>query len=263
MPVPEGHTIHRIARDHQQCFVGQRLAVSSPQGRFQAEAKQLDGCLMKGVEAHGKHLFYQWARTTLHIHLGLYGKFRQHETPPPEPIGAVRLRVIGNDHAFDLNGPNRCELIDANGKKSILSRLGPDPLREDADREVVWQRISRSRAPIGTLLLDQSVLAGIGNVYRAEVLFILRMSPERLGNSLSREEFDQLWKTLVALMQFGVKYNRIITADPKIVGKSRGRMNRSERLLIYKKNHCPECGSSVQRWDLGSRTIYACSLCQV
>ena len=261
--MPEGHTIHRIARDHQNWFVGEKLRLSSPQGRFEDGAKKLSGRRLDAIEAHGKHLFYRWGRTRLHVHLGLYGKFRHHKNPPPEPRGAVRLRVIGDERAFDLNGPNRCELITATQHKAILSRLGADPLRDDADPDFAWQRIHRSRAAIGTLLLNQSIIAGVGNVYRAEALFILNMSPERAGNSLSREEFDELWGKLVELMRVGVKHNRIITAEPKAVGKPRSRMNRSERLLIYKKPYCPECGSPVDRWNLGARTIYACSLCQV
>lgn len=260
--MPEGHTIHRIARDHQRLFMGQTLSVTSPQGRFQTGAKKLNRKCLQRIEAHGKHLFYEWENSTLHVHLGLYGKFRKHRNPPPEPRGAVRLRVVGEHDAFDLNGPNRCELVTAKQRQAIQARLGPDPLRRDADPEQVWQRVSRSKAPIGTLLLNQSVLAGVGNVYRAEVLFILKIAPERPGNSLSREEFDALWETLVELMQYGVKYNRIITADPKTTGKTRGRMNQSQRLLIYKKQSCPECGSEVENWELGSRTIYSCTLCQ-
>lgn len=244
-------------------FVGETLSVSSPQGRFQTGAKKLHRKRLQGVEAHGKHLFYEWEGATLHVHLGLYGKFRKHRNPPPEPRGAVRLRVVGKDDAFDLNGPNRCELLSEKQQQAIQSRLGPDPLRQDADPELVWQRVSRSKAPIGTLLLNQSVLAGVGNVYRAEVLFILKIDPQRPSNSLSRKEFDSLWELLVTLMRYGVKYNRIITADPAFIGKTRGRMNRNERLLIYKKQHCPQCGSGVENWDLGSRTIYACTLCQV
>ena len=125
-----------------------------------------------------------------------------------------------------------------------------------------WARISRSRSGIGKLLLDQSIIAGVGNVYRAEVLFIRRIHPDRPGRSFDRQEFDALWQTLVSLMKLGVKYNRIITADPAKIGKSRGKMKRDERLLVYKKADCPECGFAVASWELGMRTIYACTRCQ-
>lgn len=261
--MPEGHTIHRVARDHRKRFVGKRLAVSSPQGRFATGARQLDGTSLERVEAYGKHLFYHWQdERIVHIHLGLYGKFRNHRTPAPEPRGAVRLRVVADSHAFDLNGPNACELLPPQRVAAIIARLGADPLRKDADIEGAWERVSHSRAAIGKLLLDQSIIAGVGNVYRAEALFVNRMNPERAGNSLSRDEFDALWQTISYMLRIGVKYNRIITADPQVVGKSPGRMTGSERLLCYKKENCLRCEAEMKTWKLGSRKMYACPSCQ-
>lgn len=261
--MPEGHIIHRIARDHGREFAGQVLRVSSPQGRFIDGARLLTGKPLKSVTAHGKHLCYRFAGDQLlHIHLGLYGKFRQHQVPPPEPVGAVRLRVIGERKAFDLNGPTKCELITKTEWMQLQNRLGPDPLRQDADPDRVWERIRNSRQAIGKLLMDQSVLAGVGNVYRSEVLFLLRIHPERAGNQLERGEFDTLWNTLVELLRIGARYNRIIVADPEDVGKSRGKMTRDERLLIYKRETCIRCDGPVRRWELGSRTAYACERCQ-
>ncbi|MEM9942955.1 MAG: Fpg/Nei family DNA glycosylase, partial [Planctomycetota bacterium] len=220
------------------------------------------------VEAHGKHLFYSFGpktpskQTRVHIHLGLYGKFRRHKNPPPEPRGAVRVRMIGKDKAFDLNGPNCCEILSPEKSKKLLGRLGQDPLRDDADPEIVWNRIHKSRAAIGTLLLNQGIIAGIGNVYRADILFLLKIHPERAGNSISRESFDQLWDLTVSLLNIGVKYNRIITADRDRVNKTPSRMNARERLVCYKKTRCVDCGARIRKWDLGARTMYACEKCQ-
>ncbi|MFK7821230.1 MAG: Fpg/Nei family DNA glycosylase [Planctomycetaceae bacterium] len=260
--MPEGHTIHRLARDHKRDFVGQKLRVSSPQGRFTAEAKKLNGTVLNGVEAFGKHLFYEWGQKVVHIHLGLYGKFRRHKLPVPEPRGAVRVRLIGNTYGLDLNGPNCCELITAEEQASIVDRIGPDPLRKDADPDRVWNRISRSRAAIGTLLLNQTVIAGVGNVYRAEILFLLGIHPETPGRELERDEFDKLWETCSELLKIGVRYNRIIVADPEDVGKPRSRMNRTERLLVYKKPACTRCETPIETSLLGSRKMYACPVCQ-
>ncbi|MDG2383280.1 MAG: DNA-formamidopyrimidine glycosylase family protein [Pirellulaceae bacterium] len=261
--MPEGHTIHRIARDHRRDFVGQRIKLSSPQGRFEEGAEILNGRTLQEVEAHGKHLCYGWSGgRRLHIHLGLYGKFRRHKTPPPEPRGQVRLRAVGDNKAFDLNGPTACEVITKNDWAAIQTRLGPDPLRDDADIERVWERIHKSRAAIGTLLLNQAVIAGVGNVYRSEVLHLLRMNPDTPGNAISREQFDLLWQQISSLLKIGVKYNRIIVADPKDVGKPRSRMNRSERLLVYKRDRCIQCDAPIDSWILGARRVFACTKCQ-
>ena len=261
--MPEGHTIHRLARDHTRDFVGQKLRLESPQGRFAEESEKLNGKKLISVSAYGKHLCYQFpAGKLVHIHLGLYGKFQAHKSPPPEPRGAVRLRAIGAKKAFDLRGPNRCELIGQQAWDSICDRLGPDPLRDDADPDMVWQRIRKSRQAIGKLLMDQSVIAGVGNVYRAEVLFLLGIHPERAGKDVTEDEFRALWEHLVELMTIGVKYNKIIITDPKEVGKPRSRMTREERLMIYKHKVCVRCDGSVDWWELGARKAYACKRCQ-
>lgn len=262
--MPEGHTIHRIARDHHKWFVGQQLAVCSPQGRFKEEAKQLSGKMLRDVTAHGKHLFYHWTRNRItHVHLGLYGKFRIHKNPAPEPRGAVRVRMIGSEHAFDLNGPNRCELIDQKRFRAIKGRLGQDPLRDDACAETVWKRFSRSRAAIGSLLLNQSVIAGVGNVYRAEILFLLGIHPETPAKNVSRDRVEQLWQLTVNLLKTGVKHNRIITVDRAQTDKPLSRLNAAERLHVYKKLLCPQCGTKIENWELGNRKIYACVNCQI
>ncbi|MFG0294677.1 MAG: Fpg/Nei family DNA glycosylase [Maioricimonas sp. JB045] len=261
--MPEGHTIHRLAADHRKRFVGTTLQVRSPQGRFADGAGQLDGQTLLDVDAWGKHLFYRWERgEILHIHLGLYGKFRPHRAPLPEPQGQVRLRAWNGTHGFDLNGPNQCELIGESTRTDIVGRLGEDPLRPDADPERLWDRVRRSRAAIGRLLLDQSVVAGVGNVYRAEVLFLHGLHPERPARTLSRDEFDALWETLKRLMKLGVRYNRIITVDAAEFGKTPSRLTRDERLLVYKRAECRRCRSTIEDWELGARTIYACPTCQ-
>ena len=261
--MPEGHTIHRIARDHQRWFAGQKLAVFSPQGRFETGAKKLSGKNLREVSALGKHLFYDFGpKKIAHIHLGLYGKFRIHENPAPEPRGAVRVRMIGREQTLDLNGPNCCELVDQKQFLQIKGRLGQDPLCPDACPETVWKRISRSRAAIGTLLLNQSVIAGVGNVYRAEILFSLGIHPERPANQIGRQEFDRMWRLTVDLLKIGVKYNRIITVDRKRIDKPLSRLNKEERLNIYKRSNCPVCNRAVRSWILGNRKIYACEKCQ-
>jgi endonuclease-8 len=267
--MPEGHTVHRLARDHARTFADQKLIVLSPQGRFEKEARKLCGHSFQTAEAHGKHLFYRFGSTggadtsrMVHIHLGLYGKFRVHKNPAPEPRGAVRVRMIGSEKTVDLNGPNRCEILSRGGYQQLRKRLGPDPLRDDADPELVWKRIQRSRAAIGTLLLNQSVIAGVGNVYRAEILYLLGIHPERPGNRVNREEFDRLWDLTVRLMNIGVKYNRIITVNREQVDKPLSRLKGTERLLCYKKQNCYQCDRKIKKWTLGARTMYACGKCQ-
>jgi len=262
--VPEGHTVHRIARDHTTWLAGDRVRATSPQGRFAAEARRLNGRTLINVDAHGKHLFYEFdGASIVHVHLGLFGRFRVHRNSVPAPRDAVRLRLGGVARTLDLSGPTVCELTERAALARLFARLGPDPLRADADPERAWAKISRSRAPIGALLLNQAVIAGLGNIYRAEILHILAIHPNRPGNAVTRAEFERIWSLAVRLLEVGVKYNRIITADPRAVGKPCSRLNRDERLLIYKRPECPRCGADVYCWEVGNRTVYACDACQV
>ena len=250
--MPEGHTIHRLARDHHSWFAGQKLAVFSPQGRFAIEAETLNGKRLQRVAAHGKHLFYFWSSGDIvHVHLGLYGKFRLHKNPAPAPRGAVRLRAIGQERTFDLNGPNCCQCIGPADYQSICDRLGPDPLDDEASFDRFADRMNRSRAAIGSLLLNQSAVAGIGNVYRAELLFLCRLHPEIPANRISPQQLHELWQLAGRLLRIGVKYNRINTVDRQSVSKPLSRLNAGERLHIYKRAQCPNCQSAVRTGSVG------------
>lgn len=261
--MPEGHTIHRIARDHQKWFAGQKLIVDSPQGRFSDEARRLNGKRLVEVSAHGKHLFYHWnSKLITHIHLGLYGKFRHHKNPPPQPRGAVRLRMIGQTKSFDLNGPNCCQLMDNKEYQQVRARLGQDPLRSDADPDVLWNKMQKSRSAIGAVLLNQSVISGVGNVYRAEILYLLRLDPQLPANQVSRDTFDELWQLTKDLLEIGVQHNRIITAGFNEKGRVPKSLRSSERLNIYKHSHCRQCETAVSVFPLANRKMYACSVCQ-
>ncbi|MEA3076601.1 MAG: endonuclease [Actinomycetota bacterium] len=261
--MPEGHTIHRLAMDHRRDLAKRPVAVSSPQGRFADAAARLDGRILHGVEAYGKHLFYDFGDgDLLHVHLGLFGKFLRHEPPPPPPRDTVRLRMSGLDATVDLIGATECALVDPSVREAIIARLGPDPLRKDARPEQAWTKLQRRRTPIGAALMDQAVLAGIGNVYRAEILHVHGLHPELPANEVTREQFDSMWSTLVGWLRHGVKDQVIITVDPKVAGKPRSRLRKGEALWVYKQDRCRSCGGEVRRWDLAGRWAYACESCQ-
>lgn len=261
--VPEGHTIHRAARKQREILAGERLAASSPQGRFADGAGVLDGRRLEDIEAYGKHLFYRFEDDVLlHVHLGLFGRFFTHKGDVPEPRGAIRLRLVAPEATIDLRGPTACELMDADDEARLLGRLGPDPLRADADPERAWQRISRSRREIGALVMDQSVMAGVGNVYRAEALHVLGIHPAREGRSLSRDEFDALWATACRMLADGERAGRIITVSAEDAGMPRSRLPRGERTYVYRQRECRSCGSPVVCWDIAGRRAWACEACQ-
>src|SRR5919112_3208887 len=186
--MPEGHTLHRLARGLNEAFGGRVVAASSPQGRFAKSAAMIDHTVLVEATAHGKHLFCKFdPERWLHVHLGLIGSFML--SAPEPPRGEVRLRLATPQAVADLRGPQLCAIETRGEVAAQLAALGPDPLRADADPDVAWRRIHRATRPIAALLMDQTILSGIGNVYRAEVLFRNRVNPHRPGNKLSRRSW--------------------------------------------------------------------------
>ena len=261
--MPEGHTVHRIAIDHSKVLRGKPVAVSSPQGRFAADAALIDGARLKRLEAHGKHLFYVWSNGLVgHVHLGLFGKFRVHLGPAPLDAQTVRMRLAVPRATVDLIGPTDCTIGTVDDRDRILRRLGPDPLRDDADPQQAYEAIARRAAPIGQLLLDQKVMSGVGNVYRAEALFANGINPKRPGNQISPDEFDRLWATISAMLRQGVVENRIFTLDREDVDLPTGATRRGESTYVYHRDVCLRCGTPILTVDLGGRPCYYCPVCQ-
>jgi endonuclease-8 len=261
--MPEGHTIHRLARDLQRTLAGAPVHAWSPQGRFTDGAGRLDGAALVRADAWGKYLFCDFGTgEVLHVHLGLIGKFRRRPAPAPDPVGMIRLRLEGDTATWDLSGPTRCELIPPDEVRAITDRLGADPLRRAPDVAGARGKFARSSRPVGAYLLDQSVIAGIGNVYRAELLFLSGIHPARPASSLSDEEFDDLWGRTVELLRIGVRMGRIVTTDPDEIGRPRSRMRAEDRLYVYHREHCRRCGTALEVLELGGRPIWCCPTCQ-
>ncbi|WP_256103311.1 Fpg/Nei family DNA glycosylase [Streptomyces sp. ODS05-4] len=267
--MPEGHTIHRLAADYFARFGGRPVHASSPQGKFADSAALIDGAVLARTEAHGKHLFLGFREEEwVHIHLGLFGKVNFGPQPAPPPTETVRLR-LANPHAHvDLRGPTACALIGEDDKRAIHDRLGPDPLREGDDPDKAWRRISRSRTTVAALLMDQKVVAGVGNVYRAEVLFRHGIDPYRPGRDLTREEWTAIWHDLVALMREGVRNNRIDTVRPEHTPEAMGRPPRKDdhggEVYVYRRTAMPclLCGTPVSTAPLAARNLFWCPACQ-
>jgi endonuclease-8 len=267
--VPEGHTIHRLAVRHRELFAGQALAVSSPQGRFAAGAKLVDGRTLRDTEAYGKHLLHHYdGDLSVHVHLGLYGKFSDGEWPVPEPVGQVRMRVISDTRWLDLRGPTACEVLDPPEVDALRARLGADPLRADAKPEQAYERIRRSNNALAALLLDQSIVAGCGLIYANEVLFRAGLAPTTRGRAIGAEQWDELWTDLRALMKEGVARGRIDTVHTQHTPEAMQRAPRVDRhggeVYVYRRpgQACLVCGTAVARGPLAGRNLYWCPKCQ-
>ncbi len=267
--MPEGNVVHHLARRLGRAFTGRSVRVDSPQGRFADGAALVDDRRVRRVEAHGKHLFVGFdGGRWIHVHLGLFGKWQFGDGDLPDPVGQVRLRLWTAQSWAQLRGPTVCEVLDDAGKRAAVRRVGPDPIRPGADPAPAWERIRRSGTPIAALLMDQRVLSGVGNIYRAEVLFRHNLSPFRPGRDLDAGTFSAMWTDLVALMRAGSRRARIDTVRAEHLPEVMGRAPREDRhggeVYVYRRAGLPclVCGTAVRVADLAGRKLYWCPRCQ-
>ncbi|MDQ1597143.1 MAG: endonuclease [Microbacteriaceae bacterium] len=320
--MPEGHSVHRIARQFRLHFVGHEIAVSSPQGRFADGARLLDGHRMIGAKAVGKQMFLQFDNDLwLRVHLGMYGAWdfagditadatvvsaggrmgqtnqrgtvldldaaedslasigaprrtrlrmseqEKLEAPiesfPPDPIGAVRVRLLTDEAVADLRGPTACEVQTPEQVESSLAKLGPDPLVDDLEEgEERFVRVVRKKpTPIGLLLMDQNVVSGIGNVYRAELLFRARLNPHTPGKLVPEETVRSLWRDWSYLLGVGVKTGQMLTMDGlSSEDHTKALAHRDDRHWVYHRAGlpCRVCGTNVVMEEVGGRKLYWC-----
>jgi endonuclease-8 len=293
--MPEGNEIHRWAERHAAAFTGKVVRVDGPQGRF-LDSDLIDGRKLVGVRAVGKHLGYDFGKDRiLHIHLGLRGDFSEGSGPLPEVKGALRLRMWnaaavklpvapgeskrhawyseddGTGHTeapllawVELRGPTDCTIWTEAKWATLLDRLGPDPLNGDGPEKAI-ERIRKSKKAIGALLMDQSVIAGIGNIYRAELLFRARVSPFAAGKDVPETTLRAMWKDLRPLMQAGMKDRRIVTTLPKDrPSRSKGSALKDEAHYVYRRHgrECFICSTKILKQDMEARNLYWCPTCQ-
>jgi len=320
--VPEGHSVHRLARQFNDVFGGAELAASSPQGKFAAGAARIGAHVLERAEAHGKQLFLSFSHElVLRVHLGLYGAWdfggdrtftgassigaprrigEQEEAGddsaeyagPPEPQGAVRVRLVSAHGWADLRGPTSCEVLTLAEAAAVRSKLGPDPLHNlPGDREEFVRRIRKSSTSVALQLMKQDVLAGVGNVYRAEALFRRGLDPQLPGKSLRPGDAAALWDDIAMTMADGVRDGRIITTElaerpsgrgvgvggvgvggvppSSLDGVNKGDSDNkavpvADAHYVYKRNGlpCRRCGTLVAMVELGGRKLYWCPGCQ-
>ncbi|MDK8709180.1 MULTISPECIES: Fpg/Nei family DNA glycosylase [Corynebacterium] len=296
--MPEGHVIHRLADEFTRIFGTQRLHITSPQGRFATEATLVDGSRLERAEAFGKHLFLHFDAASdehiIYIHLGLIGHLRFEDRE--KVWGQIRLRIetladddandsgtktrstsaaegnsdSGNPHnlAANLRGPQWCRLITDEEYAIAVGKIGEDPIRDDADPKQVWTKVQRSKRSIGSLLMDQKLFAGVGNIYRAEVLFRHQQSPFTPGNAIDRSVFFAMWEDLVALMRQGVVDGEINTVraehTPEVMHRPARDDEHGGEVYVYRRagDDCYVCGSDIAMKAYEGRNLFWCPTCQ-
>ena len=262
--MPEGDTIHRIARVLGSELPGRRLDLVALSDR--GELAELTGRTVRTVRALGKHLIIEiegdWS---LRVHLGMNGRWRRLHARERRPRGATVVLVTG-EAAYVCERAYRAEAVrtSALARHPRLARLGPDLLAEPAP---VAEAVARARLPghagreIGDVGLDQRVSAGIGNVYKSEVLFECRIHPRTRVAALTEEQLTMVYGTAARLMRLN-----LLTRRRTSVPLRRRATPSSQRFWVYMRagKKCLDCGTRIERFlqgDMG-RSTYFCPGCQ-
>ena len=259
--MPEGPQVARYARLQRDVLLGKRVRVDSPNGRSDDVSEILDGLVLRGIEPIGKHLLYDFGKERyLHVHLGRFGNFKFGEMPLPEPRGTLRLRVYTRTHWFELRGAIAIEMFDDERRAALEARIGPSPLDPAADPKLAYEKIVASESPIGVLLMDQSIVAGIGNIYRSEVLFMHGVHPKNPGSTLERKTWTAMWRDLVRVMKDGERIGRIVTTDPADRAKPKGAVRSDDRFYVYHRTGkpCRRCGTPIETALMATRSVFWC-----
>jgi endonuclease VIII len=292
--MPEGNEIHRWAERHAAAFAGKAVRVDGPQGRF-VDSDVIDGRKLKRVMAVGKHLGYDFGvDRILHVHLGLQGDFTEGSGPLPAVRGALRLRMWnaaavkkaavegeskrhgwyssddGSDNLapekvawVELRGPMDCSIYTQAKWDALLERLGPDPLNGDGPEKAI-ERIGKSRKTIGELLMDQTVAAGVGNIFRAELLYRARLNPFTAGRDVPIKKLQAMWKDLLPLMRAAMVDRRIVTTKVGDRPSGEKKAPKEETHYVYRRNgrECFVCGTTIEKEEMAGRNLFWCPTCQ-
>lgn len=199
----------------------------------------------------------------------------------PDAPSTIRLRLVGEHGVAELTGPTACEVIRVDEVNAVRARLGPDPLAPDpyAGAPDFIHRVQRRKRSIASLLMDQSIVAGIGNIYRAEALFRAGISPNALGANIPSETLTSLWDDVVFLMADGVRTGRIVTTTTAAAPSSGGRrtvpttglsiqetldLPREDAYYVYQRTGlpCRRCDATIVERRLEARRLFWCPACQ-
>jgi endonuclease-8 len=243
--VPEGDSLHRAAR-RLQVLVGDRVAAESPnvRGRATGVAEQIDGRRLESVEALGKNLILRFeGGVTVRSHLRMSGSWRVRAVGDPVP-GRPWLVLRGERAQALLYGGRVLEL-----NARAVRRLGPDILAPEPDFERMLANLRRGNQArqVGDALLDQRLVAGIGNMWKAEALWQARVSPWLALADVPDDDLRRVLEAAGRLMRASVETGR-------------------EERNVYRRAGmpCPRCGTSIRSRGQGddNRTAYWCPVCQ-
>jgi endonuclease-8 len=165
---------------------------------------------------------------------------------------------------IELRGPTDCSIFSQEKWKALEARLGPDPLNGDPPEKAI-ERIRKSKKHIGELLMDQKVIAGLGNIFRAELLYRARLSPFTPGRDVPEATLRNMYAEATVLLKDAMRDRRIVTTDRNDRPSGKKKALREETHYVYRRTGqpCFLCGTEVRKKEVAARNLFWCPACQV
>ena len=265
--MPELPEVETIARKLRPELVGNsimkadllwsRTLATPTQAKFE---KMITGQEINEVGRRAKYLFLQLSQYHLFVHLRMSGDLYIKEgNAPLEKHDRLVLSLAPSGMKFVFNDTRkfgRVWLVQDPDK--VIGKLGPEPLDDEFTTQLLYDGLQSRKRQLKPLLLDQSFLAGMGNIYTDEALHIAGLHPQTVSNSLSREQARALWEAIRSVLQEGIRRNGA-SIDWVYRG---GEFQNYFRVYNRKGEPCPFCGTSIERLIVGQRSTHICPNCQ-
>lgn len=226
--------------------------------------RRMTNQLIDAVGRRGKYLLFSLAaHQTLIVHLRMTGELHFHaDSVPPDKHTHVRFWLDDNRtlHYRDMRKFGRMWLVA--DPLEVLRGLGPEPLEEEFQPDFLADRLRNRTASIKSLLLNQGIVAGVGNIYADEALFLSGIDPRRPGKSLSMAEVDILFEKIRCVLNLGIEKCGSSLQTYVRLGGMRGTFQDEHQVFRKTGEPCPRCGRSIQRIVLAQRSTHFCPGCQ-
>lgn len=261
--MPELPEVETVVRSLAPKLVGRRIESARFSSRFvtrsnfEETARKIQGALIQSVERLGKHILVHLDRGLLHIHLGMTGKLLWN-APLSSHVRAVLELDKGRLTYDDIRQFGRFEFYEEMPRS--VRQLGPDPLTLSSQE--FFTRLKRYSGQMKPLLLNQSFVCGLGNIYADEILFHAKIHPQAKAMRISKVRADHLYSAIVSVLQLAIENRGSSISDYVDASGQPGQFQKFHKVYGKAKAPCPDCGSPIRRIVMAQRSTHYCPRCQ-
>lgn len=265
--MPEGPEVETVVRSIRPHIVGRRIRAAQFSSRrvtrsgFEKTAEHLRGRTIQSIERRGKHILVTLDRGFLHMHLGMTGQLLWNGTAGPYTRAIIELDGELDGGVLIYDDPRQFGRVEYSAKMPVsVERVGPDPLTLSFDE--FHARLASHRSSIKPLLLNQTFLGGLGNIYTDEALFAARIHPRTQTKRISRKRSAELFAAIQEVLAAAIEHRGSSVSDYVDGDGERGDFQSHHQVYGKADEPCPRCGTAIRRVVVAQRGTHFCPRCQ-